>query len=105
MVIIETPIFTKLIIEMMTDDEYKYLQEALILRPEAGQIIKGSGGLRKLRWAIQGRGKSGGARIIYYWQNEDSQIYMLLAYAKNKSENLSESQLQQLKFIVQEWSK
>ncbi len=66
MIIIETPIFTRLTNEMMTDDEYRELQEALVNRPESGDLIKKSGGLRKVRWKLQGRGKSGGIRVIYY---------------------------------------
>ena len=81
------------------------LQEALVVRPDRGPIIKNSGGIRKLRWALDGRGKSGGARIIYYWATEYDQIYTLLAYPKNEKENLSDKQLQTLKAIVQEWAK
>ncbi|HAT41428.1 MAG TPA: hypothetical protein DCS87_06825 [Rheinheimera sp.] len=105
MMIIETPIFTKLITELMSDDEYRALQEALIMRPELGVVIKNSGGLRKLRWALQGRGKSGGVRVIYYWMNADEQLYMLLAYPKNEQENLTHAQLNVLRAIVQRWSK
>ncbi len=104
MMIIETPIFTKLITELMSDDEYLALQEALIMRPELGVVIKNSGGLRKLRWALQGRGKSGGVRVIYYWMNADEQLYMLLAYPKNEQENLTDAQLSALRAIVQRWS-
>jgi len=64
MVIIETPIFTKLITSMMGDDDYKALQEALVNRPDMGIIIRYSGGLRKVRWALEGKGKSGGIRVI-----------------------------------------
>ncbi len=104
MMIIETPIFTKLITQIMSDDEYRALQEALIMRPELGVVIKNSGGLRKLRWSLQGRGKSGGVRVIYYWMNADEQLYMLLAYPKNEQENLTDMQLNTLRAIVQRWS-
>ncbi len=105
MVIIETPIFTKLISGLMSDDEYKDLQEAIVVRPDRGPILKNSGGLRKLRWAMEGQGKSGGARIIYYWATEYDQVYMLLAFQKNTMENLTDSQLKRLRTIVEEWSK
>jgi len=105
MMIIETPIFTKLITQIMSDDEYRALQEALIMRPELGVVIKNSGGLRKLRWSLQGRGKSGGVRVIYYWMNADEQLYMLLAYPKNEQENLTDAQLSALRAIVQRWSR
>ena len=66
MVIIETSIFTKRVIELLEDDEYKELQLFLAANPESGDIIPGSQGLRKLRWKSQGKGKRGGSRIIYY---------------------------------------
>ena len=66
-VFIETPIFTKLTRDLLSDDYYRNLQRMLLLRPDAGDIIQGSGGLRKIRWNIPGHGKRGGLRIIYYW--------------------------------------
>ncbi|WP_193330682.1 type II toxin-antitoxin system RelE/ParE family toxin [Pseudoalteromonas ulvae] len=105
MVIIETPIFTKVITNLMTDDEYKDLQEALVSRPDRGTIIKNSGGLRKVRWALEGRGKSGGVRVIYYWMTEDEQLYMVFAFPKNAQENLTDAQTKQLKQVVERWLK
>ena len=98
------PIFTKLIKELMSDDEYKDLQEALVNRPDRGSLIKNSGGLRKIRWALEGRGKSGGARVIYYWMTDSDQLYMLWAYPKNVQDNLTDIQLKALKKIVERWS-
>ena len=89
----------------MTDDEYKDLQEALVSRPDRGTIIKNSGGLRKVRWALEGRGKSGGVRVIYYWMTEDEQLYMVFAFPKNAQENLTDAQTKQLKQVVERWSK
>ena len=103
MVIVETPIFTRLIQELMSDDEYKDLQEALVCRPDTGDLIKGSGGLRKVRWKQEGKGKSGGARVIYYWVTNDDHIRMLLAYPKSKQDNLTQAQVKQLKAIVERW--
>jgi hypothetical protein len=71
MVIIETPVFTKLIKELMSDEDYKELQLSLVARPDLGVLIRNSGGLRKLRWNLPGRGKSGGVRLIYYWMAAD----------------------------------
>lgn len=103
MVIKETSIFTRLITEAMSDDEYRLLQEALITRPESGDLIKGSGGLRKVRWKLEGKGKSGGVRVIYYWVTAQDQIYMLYAYKKANQGNLSKEQVAVLKQIVERW--
>ena len=67
MKIVETTIFTRRVLKLLADDEYRLLQQALLLRPELGQIITGSGGIRKVRWKMQGSGKRGGVRVIYYW--------------------------------------
>jgi len=103
MVIIETRIFTKLIKELLSDDQYKKLQEALVNRPDMGDLIKDSGGLRKARWHLEGIGKSGGIRVIYYWVVDNHQIRMLYAYPKGKQENLTGEQIAQLKTIVERW--
>lgn len=68
MVFIETPTFTKTVTGLLTDEEYRLLQNELTLNPEAGDLIPGGGGIRKIRFAIQGKGKRGGGRLIYYWQ-------------------------------------
>jgi len=100
----ETPVFSRLIQELMHDDEYRQLQEALITRPDMGDIIKGSGGIRKVRWKLEGRGKSGGVRVIYYWAVTDEQILMLYTYPKSKQENLTREQVAILKDVVERWS-
>ena len=97
----ETPIFTKQIINLMPDKDYNLLQIALILNPELGPIIKGSGGIRKIRWSLPGKGKQGGSRIIYYWQVLQNQIFMLIAYSKTEQENFTKKQLKILKEIVE----
>lgn len=98
----ETPIFTKLIQKLISDEEYHLLQLQLSVRPESGDIIKGSGGIRKLRWAGSGRGKRGGIRVVYYYITEDEQIYMLYAYPKSEKDDLTTDQLKQLKQLVEE---
>lgn len=103
MVIIETLIFTRLIMELMSDGEYQALQETLLQRPGIGVIIQGTGGLRKLRWSLDGRGKSGGIRVIYYWQKNEEQLYMLYGYPKNEQENLTADQKKLLRQIVERW--
>lgn len=103
MVIIETTIFTSLINDLMSDDEYRELQEALLNRPNIGALITGGGGLRKVRWKLEGVGKSGGVRIIYYWVTTDHQIRMLYVYPKGKQEALTRQQLAMLRKIVERW--
>ena len=67
-------------------------------------IIQGTGGLRKVRWKLEGKGKSGGVRAIYYWMTEDKQIYMLYIYLKSEQQNLTPDQKKVLKTIVERWS-
>lgn len=102
MEIIETPIFTKRITKLLTDEEYSELQWALIINPEAGAIISGAGGMRKLRWALPGSGKRGGLRIIYYLYTQDERIYLLLPYKKSEQEDLTDEQVKILSKYVRE---
>ncbi len=85
----------------MTDEDYRKFQNELISNPERGKIIKGSGGLRKIRWSIEGKGKSGGVRIIYYWFKEKVTILMLLVYKKSESDDWTNQQIKILKTIVE----
>ena len=99
---VETPVFTKLVCDRLNDDEYRALQTALLLRPEQGAVIPGSGGLRKIRWSIEGRGKRGGLRVIYYWDRSTVTIYMLFLYTKSEQGDLSARQIRTLGRIVRE---
>ena len=101
MVIIETSVFTRQIQQLLTEDEYRQLQMALVIRPDSGALIPGSGGLRKLRWAASGRGKRGGARLIYYWAVPQDQIILLFIYPKNVQDDLTPDQLRALRKIVE----
>ena len=101
MVIIETPIFTQRIQELISDEEYRLLQTHLVNRPDVGKILSGSGGLRKLRWSAKGRGKSGGIRVIYYWFVSQEVILLLYAYPKSDQDDLTSEQLRQLRKIVE----
>jgi mRNA-degrading endonuclease RelE of RelBE toxin-antitoxin system len=94
---IETRLFTKLVVDYLSDEEYAALQLALTRDPEAGPVIPGSGGVRKLRWAAAGRGKRGGYRVIYYVRRANGVIWMLTMYPKNVAENLSARVLRQIK--------
>ena len=100
MVIIETSIFTKKITTLLNDEEYRALQNVLVERPGSGDIIQGSGGIRKIRWSASGHGKRGGARVIYYWATNYDQIFMLYAYAKNELDDLTKDQLSALRETV-----
>jgi len=101
MVIIETPIFTRRIQAVLSEEEYRLLQIQLVNRPDSGKIIRGSGGLRKLRWSASGHGKRGGIRIIYYWFVSHDTLLLLFAYPKSKQEDLTPDQLKQLRKIVE----
>jgi mRNA-degrading endonuclease RelE of RelBE toxin-antitoxin system len=81
---IETKLFTKLVLDYLSDDAYGTLQEALMQEPEQGPVISGSGGIRKLRWAAAGRGKRGGYRVIYYLRRANGIIWMITMYPKKR---------------------
>ena len=100
---IETPTFTRLVLQLMEDDDYAELQVALAQRPDMGKIISGGGGIRKMRWAGSGRGKRGGLRIIYFWQTANEQIWMLLVYPKNVRDDLTRDEIRQLKQLVKQF--
>ena len=99
---IETTAFTRRIVQEISDDEYRKLQEELLARPTAGDLIRESGGLRKLRWAEPYRGKRGGLRIIYYWHAGRRLFLMLYVYPKNEQGNLVAEQRRALARIVRE---
>lgn len=102
MQIIETPIFTKKITAVFSDEEYSELQWALVINPKAGSVIPGGRGLRKLRWKLSKRGKRGGLRIIYYLYVQDEVIYMLFPYKKSEQEDLTNEQIRILSAYVKE---
>ena len=97
---IETSIFTRQIKTIATDDELKALQVELIAQPEKGNLIQGTGGLRKIRMATGQQGKSGSARVIYFLATAEV-IYLVLAYAKNEKESLTAAEKADLKKLTQ----
>ena len=101
MIFVETTIFTRQVKELLLDEKYRLLQAVLANHPEMGQIIPSGGGLRKIRWGYQGKGKRGGVRIIYYWAVAQERILLLLIYPKNVQDNLSPAQLKMLRQIVE----
>ncbi len=88
--------------DLLPDEEFRYLQNLLVINPERGAVIRGSGGIRKLRFGIRDRGKSGGLRLIYYWKKEFQQIYLLVIYSKSKKDNLSSAETALLRKLVRE---
>jgi mRNA-degrading endonuclease RelE of RelBE toxin-antitoxin system len=100
-VIVETTIFTKRVLLALNDDQYRALQAALVASPSVGPVIPGGGGLRKLRWVGSGRGKRGGARVIYRWFPEREKLLMLFVFLKQERDNLSALQLKQLRFVAE----
>ncbi|RKZ75364.1 MAG: hypothetical protein DRQ57_07825 [Gammaproteobacteria bacterium] len=102
MIIVEFPAFTRAINTLLSDEEYTELQWMLVRQPDIGDIMPGGKGLRKMRWRLRDKGKRGGMRVIYYWVTANDQILMLLAYAKNKQDDLTEAQKQILVKLVEE---
>ena len=92
-VFIETPTFDSERDDHFTDGSYGEFQQMLADRPDAGDLISGGHGLRKVRWALPGRGKRGGARVIYYWRVAESQILLVALFAKNVRTDLTKAQL------------
>ena len=95
-VFIETSTFTRLLYDYLTDDEYAGLQSFLLQHPDTGDVVPGSGGVRKIRWAMRGRGKRGGVRVIYYWKKRDDEMWMLTLYAKNEASTISSHVLKKI---------
>ena len=102
MVIIETSVFTRQVNALLSDEEYRKLQAALVGKPTLGPLIKGSGGLRKVRWALPGMGKRGGVRVVYYLAAKEEQLFMLLMYPKSERDDLTPVQLKILRKLVEE---
>lgn len=97
---VETPLFEKSKDGIFDDDELQKLQLELLEHPDVGDLIPKGKGLRKIRWSASGRGKRGGARVIYYWISSENVIFLLLAYKKNKQENLTHQQLKLLTDLI-----
>jgi len=94
---IETRLFTKLTQKYLDEDTYSGIQSHLIVNPEAGDLVPGSGGVRKLRWSLRDRGKRGGVRIIYYARTRQGQIWMLTLYNKSEESNIPAHTLRLIK--------
>jgi len=93
---IEASAFTRYVYDYLSEEEYLGLQSFLLQYPEAGKLVPGSGGVRKLRWGVVGRGKRGGVRIIYYFRRHHDEIWLLTIYAKNETETIPAHILRQI---------
>ncbi len=93
---IETSLFTRLIYDYLSEEEYLGLQIYLLSYPDSGNIVRGSGGVRKLRWAAKGKGKSGGVRVIYFWKVNEDEIWLLTIYGKGEQETIAAHILKQI---------
>jgi hypothetical protein len=99
---IETPVFTRMVDGLLDIDGQRELQNVLIANPLKGDLISGGGGIRKLRHAVSGRGKSGGVRVIYYVKTANDVIHMLVIYPKSKKDNLTDAETALLRNFVKE---
>lgn len=102
MVFIETRVFTKYLLNYLSDEEYRALQNYLLMHPDSGDVIPGAGGLRKIRWIIKGRGKRKGIRIIYFRKVNKQQIYLLTIYAKNEMKDITSDQKKLLRQLIED---
>ena len=94
---IETKLFSRLLGDYLTDEQYAGLQATLVEAPDRGALVPGSGGVRKLRWSQPGRGKRGGVRVIYYAKTHEGVIWMLTIYAKNEEQTVPAHILRKIK--------
>lgn len=102
MIFIELTPFVAFRAAWWSDEDLRRLQNFLLATPDAGDVIPGGSGLRKLRWSMQGRGKRGGARVIYYRYIPGDRIYLTYAYAKNAQENLTRDQIRTLTTLMKD---
>jgi hypothetical protein len=100
MTVIETPFFLRKAADLLTDEEREELIEFVGVNPELGDVVPESGGVRKLRWAAKGKGKSGGVRVIYYFHSEALPVFLLTVYAKSQKANLTKAERNELKALV-----
>ena len=98
--VVETPQFVRQASSIWSDDEVRALVDYVAMNPEAGDLIPGTGGVRKMRWQRQGLGKRGGARVIYFYHNQETPIFLLMAYTKSLSTDLSPSAKATLAVLV-----
>lgn len=101
MVFIESKLFERLRADYLDDEQYRNLQNFLMANPLSGDVIKGTGGLRKLRWQLKDKGKQGGMRVIYLFLDKKQHCHFLTMYAKNTMSDLTDKQRKQLKQLTE----
>lgn len=102
-VFVESSLFEKYRHQYLSDEEYRIFQAELMLNPKQGDVIQGTGGLRKIRVASRGKGKRGGSRVIYYFLDEKCRFYLLTIYSKNEMTDLTAEQKRQLEVFMEVW--
>ncbi len=100
-VFVETRAFTARARALLSDEDYRLLQAALLARPETGTLVPGGGGLRKMRWGAEGRGKRSGLRLLYYWHPASERILFLFLFSKNERPDLTPRQLAALRKVIE----
>jgi hypothetical protein len=103
MIFIETRFFTEDVMRLLTEEDYRQFQCFLALTPDSGDVIPDTGGLRKVRWMSNGKGKSGGVRVIYFYSRTAAQIRLLLIYRKGLKDDLSPQEKTLLRKLNQRW--
>ena len=98
--VIETPVYAGKVKRILTDDEREAFAVFIAQNPKAGSVVQGSGGVRKVRWAQKGSGKSGGARVIYYNRLENGEIWLLTLYAKSDRSTIPAHELKMIKEVI-----
>ena len=98
--VIETPVYAGKVKRILTDDERDAFAVFIAQKPMAGSVVRGSGGVRKVRWAQKGKGKSGGARVIYYNRLENGEIWLLTIYAKSDRSTIPSRELKLIKEVI-----
>ena len=102
-IFVESPVFTRQVKELLSDESYAELQWFRATQPNAGDVIQGTGGLRKVRWVLHGRCKRGGVRVIYFQASRHQQIRMLLIYRKGVKDDLSAAEKKILRELNENW--
>lgn len=103
MIFIETEFFTEDVQQLLDDDEYHRFQLFLTAQPECGDVIQDTGGLRKIRWKVRGKGKRGGVRIIYFYQSKRTEVRLLLIYRKGIKDDLTQQEKAVLRMLNERW--